>query len=78
MNDSIHASDSTAVLTHDKIYMEQLCYLSLHCQYSKHMPDCPRGLVLIQFQNDVKRLEIAFPELFLIRIKKRILDIQAN
>jgi hypothetical protein len=73
MNYSIHASDSTAVLTHDKIHMEQLCYLSLHCQYSKHVPACPRILVLTQFPNDVKRVEIAFPELFLIQIKKRIL-----
>jgi hypothetical protein len=42
------------------------------------MPACPRGLVLTQFQNNAERLGIAFPELFLIRIKKRILDMQAN
>jgi hypothetical protein len=78
MNGSIHVSDSTAVLTHDKMRMEQLCYLSLRCQYSKYMPACPRGLVLTQFQNNVKRLGIAFTELILIQIKKRILDIQAN
>jgi hypothetical protein len=78
MNDSIHASYSTAFLIHDKIHMVQLYYLSLHCQYSKHMPACPRGLVLTQFQNNVKRLGIAFTELILIQIKKRILDIQAN
>jgi hypothetical protein len=78
MNDSIHASDSIAVLTHDKIHMEQLCYLSLHCQYSKHMPACPRGLALTPFQNNAKRLGIAFPDLILIQIEKRILDIQAN
>ena len=41
------------------------------------MPDCQRGKVLIQFQNDIKRLGISFPVLFLIRIKKG-LDIQAN
>jgi hypothetical protein len=76
MNDSIHASDSTATLTYGKIHMEQFCYSSLHSKYSKQMPACPRGLDLTQFQNNVKRLEIAIPELFLFRIKKRILDIQ--
>jgi hypothetical protein len=29
MNDSIHASYSTAFLIHDKIHMEQLYYLTL-------------------------------------------------
>jgi hypothetical protein len=75
MNDSKHAGNSIAILTGDKIRMEQFCYLSLQSQYSRHMPACPRGLVLSQFQNNVKRLGIAIPELFLIRIRKRILDI---
>jgi hypothetical protein len=66
MNDTIHASDNTAVLTHDKIRMEQLCYLSLRCQYSRHMPAYPSSL------DNVKRLGIAIPELYLIRIKERI------
>ena len=39
------------------------------------MPAYPRGLDLIQSHNNAKRLRIAIPELFLIRIKKRILDI---
>jgi hypothetical protein len=77
MNDSIHASDSTAILTHDKIRMEQLCYLSLRCQYSRHMLAYPSGLDLTLLQNNVKRLGIAIPELYLIRIKERI-HIQQN
>ena len=64
-------------LTGDKIRMEKICYSSLYSQYLKHMSDCQRGKVLIQFQNDVKRLGISFPVLFLIRTKKG-LDIQAN
>lgn len=72
MNYSIHASDSTAVLTHDKIHMEQLCYLSFHCQYSRHKLAYPSGLDLTPFQNNAKRLGIAIPELYLIRIKERI------
>jgi hypothetical protein len=42
------------------------------------MPACTRGLVLTQFQNNAKRLGIAFPELNYVQIKKRILDMQAN
>jgi hypothetical protein len=42
------------------------------------MPGYPRGLVLTQFQNNAKRLGIAFPDLILIQVKKRILDIQTN
>jgi len=34
------------------------------------MPAYPRGLDLAQFHNNVKRLGLAIPELFLIRIKK--------
>ena len=70
MNDSKRASDSTVILTCDKIRREQFCYSSLQSQYSKHMPAYPRGLDLAQFHNNVKRLGLAIPELFLIRIKK--------
>ena len=76
MNDFKNFRNSTTPLIGDKIHMEQFYYSSLHSQYLKHMPTCPRGLVLTVFQNSVKRLGIAIPELFLIRIKKRILDIQ--
>ena len=70
MNDSKHVSNSTASLIGDKIRREQFCYSSLRSRYSKHMPAYPRGLDLAQFHNNVKRLGIAIPELFLIRIKK--------
>jgi hypothetical protein len=56
--------------------MEQFCYTSPYPNYSKNVPAYPRDLDLTQLQNNVKRLGIAIPELYLIRIKERIVDIQ--
>jgi hypothetical protein len=78
MNDVIHASDSTVVLTYDKISMDQLCYLSLLPIFKAHASLSKRSS-FNQFQNNAGgRLGIPFPELILIQIKKRIISIHAN
>ena len=67
MNDSKHVSNSVTNLIGDKIRMEQFLLITSFPMF--------KGLDLIQSHNNTKRLRIAIPELFLIRIKKRILDI---